>query len=320
MSLVARAQRTSLLGVHDIGEQDLPYESLGEDKQPYDLGNVTAVKELKTALVTLGYYWSDKLARPDPSTETRWSQIDLASEGWEPAAADELAFAIGRLRGAGWQVKEPYAFETPVGPQPTPTGLELIAGAVNQLLGGSPRMAHYEAWRGGVMAPPSVISGPSATDPVTPNYFYGTAFKVAPANVEGGVAAGLQMVRTALTEAWKDAMAPDKDESYRREVEKRIIDMRAERDKLVEIAIANAPPREGKTVVEHVAAEQCTGSGGVWNPSDGTCVFMAQKKDEPSPKNYVPWVVLGLGALGVGYAWWKSRGPSYAPARRGFRG
>jgi hypothetical protein len=320
MSLVARAQKTSLLGVHDLPEHELPYEALGEDRQPYDLNDAVAITQLKAALAALGAYWSDRLARLDPATETRWQHIDVATAAWEPAAADEFAFAVGRLRGAGWQVSGPYAVETPVGPQPTATGLELVAGAVNQLLGGTPRMTHYETWRGGVFAPPSLISGPSPSDPVTAQYFYGAGFKLPPAQVQGGVASGLQLVREALTTAWSDAMLEGQPEAYRASIEKRILEMRSERDKLVEIAIANAPPREGQTVVEHVAQAECLKIGGIWDPSAGSCAITEKQKAESGGTNYAPWILLALGAAGVGYALWKSRQPSYGFARRNNRG
>lgn len=313
VSFVAKAHGASLLGVHGLPESDLPYESLGVVRQPYDLNEPAAAIQLKTALVALGTYWSDRLAKPDPAKETRWTKIDVSTPYWEPEAADELAFAIGRLRGLGWQVPPPYAVETAVGPQPTATGLELIAGAVNDLLGGVPKMTHYESWRGGWVAPPSLISGPSATDPVAPNYTYGPGFKLPPYEVEGGVASGLQLVREALTKAWVDAMTPDKDESYRLDVEARIIDMRAQRNQLVEIAIAGTTPREGNTVVEHVEPEACSKSGGIWDPADLTCTVKA--KEPVAERSYAPWILLGLGAAGVGYALWKSSQRPVSPSR-----
>jgi hypothetical protein len=306
LSIVAKAQGTSILGVHGIEESELPYESLGEDKTPYDLNDPVAIQQVKSALLALGRYWSDRVAREDPAIETRWSWIDPSVPSWDPSTADEFAFAVGRLRGLGWQVSGPYAVETPVGPQPTATGLELIAGAVNDLLGGTPRMTHYEAWRGGWVSPPSVISGPAPSDPVSPCQFYGPAFNLPPYGLTGGLAGALELVRRALTQAWIDAMEPGQNEAYRKAVEQRILEMRGERDRIVEIAIAGEPIREGQTTVEHLAPEACANAGGIWNAVTYSCDPPAPKAPaSPSGTNYAPWVLLALGAGGVAYALWK---------------
>lgn len=139
---------------------------------PFDLNDLDSIIELKLALRALAMHLADPLKNPaDPIIEERWKKIDTTSSyrgGWEGPSADEFVTAISRHAPSSG-ISGPYAqlnaggfgkYGIVGGPFPTAAGLEVIAGAVQTLLGGQPRMSKYLAWRDGVFDPPSTVSGP----------------------------------------------------------------------------------------------------------------------------------------------------------------
>jgi LPXTG-motif cell wall-anchored protein len=161
-----------------------PYLSLGEEpraamSQPFDLNAPGVPLEIKQALVALARVDADPLtAQGDPIRETVWQELVLSGpyqDAWEGAAADEFVTAISRYAPASG-IPGPYVrlgggagkYGIVGGAQPTAAGLEVLAGAIQTKLGGVPSMQRYLAWRGGVFAPPSTISGPPAGAAVLP--------------------------------------------------------------------------------------------------------------------------------------------------------
>lgn len=156
-----------------------PYDrGLGQPETPFNLDDPQAVIELKQALVALAKHGSDPLKNPDPITEEAFKRIIVDgpyASAWEGAAADELVAALSRYAPMSG-IDGPYIqlggsslgkYGIVGGPQPTAQGLEVIAGAVQTELGGSPRMQRYLTWRDGAFEPPSNVSGPPAEAQVT---------------------------------------------------------------------------------------------------------------------------------------------------------
>lgn len=169
-------------------EQASPYiefGSMGQDvasdmDKPFDLNEPGVVLEIKKALVALAQADADPLRNPDdPIQETVWQEIVMTgphAEAWEGAAADELVTAMSRYAPTSGIVG-PYVqlggsqfgkYGIVGGAQPTAAGLEVLAGAVQQRLGGQPVMGSYLKWRGGAFSPPSTVSGPPSTAQVIP--------------------------------------------------------------------------------------------------------------------------------------------------------
>jgi len=314
LKLVKAAHATTLLGYERPAREEMlsPYLQLGADKVPYDLNYPAAMNELKMALFRLGLYHSGLGA-----TEQRWATInrmDVDFPGWDAGAADEFAIAVGRYRGLGWQVSEPYATYTANGPAPTATGLELIAGACRSLLKDFV-MSTYESWRGGQFNPPSVISGPKATDPVTAPQYFGYAYKYVPEGTRADLVQQIAQAEELLKTDWVMAMNSS-DEPTLSVVAAALTAKRAERDRLVDIAISEAPARQGTTTVEHVDQEACSKANGVWNVQGSYCSLPPAKGAIPS---WVWWVAVPAGAAAV-YWYSSTRKGTYArPARRNRR-
>ena len=299
MDMVRRAQQTSLLGNYELPgreEQAAPYVQLGDTSIPYDLDAPGVIAEIKAALVALGQRAADRFQTSDPAIETRYKDILLDEDvpTWDAATADEFAIAIGRYRGWGWQVPGPYAVMTPGGPQPTATGLELIAGAVNELLGGFPRMVRYEQWRSGAFAPPSMVSGPKANAPVRRTSNFGTTFLYSPPDAPGDVLEQVAAADRMLSDAWAGAMQAGS-EQERAVYASTMVLGRSVRDAWVREAIAQTPVREGTTEVEHVDQSACVNLGGQWDAATNECKALepAQAETESS----APWIILAVGGL-----------------------
>lgn len=154
--------------------------AMGSVSVPFELDE-TATIELKMALHALASRASDPLLNPiDPATERSWTRMALSGPfagAWDGPSSDELVTALSRYAKSSG-ISGPYVqlqaggngrYGINGGPQPTPAGLEVIAGAVETILGGAPRMSKYLAWRGGVFAPPSSVSGPGLSSIVIPN-------------------------------------------------------------------------------------------------------------------------------------------------------
>lgn len=173
------------------GERPL-YALSDPSDTPFDLNDAEVIAEIKAALIALARYETDPFrSGADPATEQVWKQIvtegPLAS-AWDGPTSDEFVAAISR-----YATEPVFAIAGPFfqlggssfgrygivgGPQPTAAGLEVLAGAVNEKLGGEPAMKKYLAWRGGVFAPPSQTSGPPATAVVIPNRRHGVAWRL----------------------------------------------------------------------------------------------------------------------------------------------
>lgn len=196
--------------------------ALGEPtEKPFDLNDPEVMAELKRALVALAQYEVDPFRNADPATEMVWKQIVLEgpyADAWDGASADEYITAISRYASEPYfKIVGPYfqlggsrfgRYGIVGGPQPTAAGLEVIAGAVNEKLGGTPKMERYLAWRGGMFAPPSQTSGPPATAVVIPSHKHGPFWQVngyTPIYPEGDptwVAAGAE-IDDSLVNCWQ---------------------------------------------------------------------------------------------------------------------
>lgn len=306
MDLVRRAQAESLMGPYEPvpgPERAAPYVGVGQMQGPYDFSEPVAILEMKAALKALGELAADKFRTSDPAIETRWRDIIAGEPSWDAAAADEFAIAIGRYRGLGVQVPGPYAVDTPGGPQPTATGLELIAGAVNDLLGGSPRMLNYESWRGGSFAPPSIVSGPAADTPVIHTDYFGTDFRLPPADTRPDVLEQIVAANGMITDAQKDAMfnRPAESEQVRAQKAADMMLGRSIRDAWIAEALAESEvtgETHELTVPEKERA--CIDLGGQWNGE--SCVT----PPEPAPSTSSPaspaasrGALVALGSLGL---------------------
>lgn len=302
MDWVSRMQQRSLLAGYERPvreEQASPYIQLGDTSIPYDLNQPGVVRELKLALRKLGELSADSHRTSDPAIETRWQDIVVDEEvpSWDAATADEFAIAVGRYRGWGWQVPEPYARSTPGGPQPTASGLELIAGAVNELLGGHPRMVIYEQWREGTFEPPSVISGPPANAAVIDVSYFGPAYMATPAGTAQDIVMQINEAERMLTEAHAGAMVAS-NENERAHYAAMMLLARSIRDAWVRTAQAQAPIRTGETTVDPVAPDACAKLGGSYDPATGSCHRVETASSKPS--SATPWIVLAVGGLLVG--------------------
>lgn len=169
-----------VIGGPGCGEISAFASGLGQaSSQPYDLNVPEHVIELKLALFELAKRDADSFRNPDdPIKERRYKDMILDGRyaaSWDGATADEFVMAISRYQGDS-SLSGPFMqiggsrFGAGIvgGPQPTAQGLEVIAGAVEQRLGGTPKMSNYLGWRGGAIPPPSSISGPDENAVVTP--------------------------------------------------------------------------------------------------------------------------------------------------------
>jgi hypothetical protein len=292
---------------------------LSGDRPPYVLDSA-AIGELKLALYALAAFEADPSVRPDdPATEQSWKRMDLSPQqigAWDPDSAHEFALAVSRYKGYGVVVPGPWTRLLPgpqAGPQPTATGLELIAGAVNKLLGGVNRMTKYEAWRGGSMPPDlgagSLASGPSSPDiAIVYTYDFGARIvdgmpvpnvPMAPPDVLAGqpiLAKQIEEAEVFQRTAWnqaKDAKAncgleaigdPCQTGEQARDYWSWTMDLRRQqRDALVMKAVALSKTRwVGTTVPDKLAEMSCTSMGGTWAQRGAGGVCLAKDKRAPT--------------------------------------
>jgi hypothetical protein len=299
IDIVRRAHQTSLLGALD-GEA--PYQDLGGvNRAPYDLNAPGNIAEVKDVLRALG-----AKASSEGADETRYQAIRDDAGGlptWDPASADELVLTLGRYRDVQWLsatgIEEPWWVQTPVGPQPTATGLEMLAGAAGYVLG-QPMMPGYLAWRGGYLTPPSRVSGPSATDPVIPVSYYGPDFIYTPPGAPEPHASGIASVEAGLLADWSSAAAGT-NAAERVALAASMVARRALREALIRAAIAVMPPREGSTSVEHVDEQACAKASGTWDAATGTCTVPGGT----SKSSFWLWLIgMNVGMAGV---YWLTR-------------
>lgn len=292
-----------------------PYVAFGADLPPYDLGAQGAVAEVKRALRALGELHADPLRNPpgtDIATETTWKAITLHDDLWDDVAAEEFLLAVSRYRGLGWQVPEPYAQlgEPGAAPQPTIGGLELIAGAVHDRLGGSPPMVRYEQWReaGCVVCfdPPSAMSRPPATTPVFRTKQI-PLVHTPPADAPKDLLAKVVAADAAQQSLWLQATMAET-EAARAKFAVAMQAARVARAVAVQAAVDAAPERTGVTLLDE-AFRQCVAKRWIWDPYEKKCsppVVAAAKPPHRSSGGL--WVALGLlAAGGVGVALWRQK-------------
>lgn len=234
-------------------------DALGDTSQPFDLRSPAAVLELKHALVALAQHGSDPLKVSDPIQEDRWKRIQLTgpgAAGWEGPAADELVAAISRHAKASG-IAPPYIqlggssfgkYGIVGGPQPTAHGLEVIAGAVQTLLGGAPQMTQYLAWRDGTFKPPSSVSKPpenAQVNLVEWSHPYWDQESYTPAWPEGDpiYVKAAEQLDDALVACWQQLaeMTDATEEQRRLAIDECILPVRAQRHEAVLLANKGAP-------------------------------------------------------------------------------
>jgi len=310
LAWIARMQHEQILGLggetYTYGQirHALPYSGLGADLAPYDLNAPGAVAEVKRSLRSLAEAESDpfKKCPIEVVTETTWKDL-TDDDVWDEAAAEEMLLAASRYRGMGWQVPPPYVQqgEPGGGPQPSVNGLELIAGAANQRLGGSTKMKLYEAWRKAgctfqatCFDPPSAVSRPASETAVTRTLVTGPR-KVAPPTATDDYQAAIKAADDYQQALWMQAAeAPNETERLRLAL---FMKQAAQaRDAVVDAAAAAAPVRTGTTTVDD-ANRKCQDAGGKYDVATGICT--GAKKKEPSQAG----LYIGVGLAAVALFW-----------------
>lgn len=284
LSIISQAQSSALFGFGS------PYGLSGADTS-YDFAAPGAVAEVKRALKALAKAGADPLgpANADKVTETVWQGLD-ETDVWDLIAAEEMLLFVSRFKNRfmGVNSNVPY-MQTgiyPGGPQPTVNGLELLAGTVNERLLGVPKLALYEAWRGGVFAPPSVISRPAVNTPVTPT-FNVQPNVTAPVDATQEAKAAVALADAALVSAWQ-----------------RALDVQTEQERAGSAAEMNSAAVYRASAVTNAAATsmsnqalsaQCATDGGKWDAPLQTCRM---------PKPAVPVEPVAVASVAGGSAPW----------------
>jgi hypothetical protein len=328
VKLIRKAQSESLFGFSGEMEQaHSPYmSSFGATDTPYDLGAPGAITEIKRALKALGNMGASMVAPDfDRILETAWQKIQ-ENDVWDEASALEFLFFVSRYKnetilGTPWAV-EPFYIpgEYPSPPQPSVMGLELLASAVNDRLKGVPEMTLYQAWRGGMLKPPAIVSAPSKDTPVkqTSKYEPSTTAPMDATEAQKGLIRAADDGRVA---AWFKAVQASN------ENDRKIVQVEADGAfKARAKAIADA----GKSSPANVSlAEQCAKDGGKWDAAKLTCVMPhpappapgpgpEKPEDKPSGEggSALPWV-LAAGVLGVAaYLLFVPNGPRSTQRKR----
>ena len=261
-----------------------PYalRALGEGEVPYDLNTPGAVKEIKDVLIALGKQQADPIANPsDPQIEKIYSFIDTSpgfEDAWDGATADALVLAIGRYKDLAGFMFSPGSFaqlqpqtdefgnETIVGgPQPTVSGLEVLAQAARKLLHDSPQLDHYVAWRGGSLTNPfssppkqNVVSSTKlgrAWDP----HGWTVAWRKGPvATANPDLVGKLDLTEESLRTSWNAAQLETSEQARKARADALSSD-RLARDAIVRQLNAGA--------TEPTCSEQS-----VWSAKDGACM------------------------------------------------
>lgn len=249
----------------------------------YDLNQPGRVQEIKDVLFALAKKKSDTLQTgPDElQTEETWKHMKRSGrfvDAWDGPTADAFVLAIGRYKDlAGYTFSAPAFSQLLVefqggktgvigGPQPTVSGLETLAQASRQLLGGTPQLTQYLAWRGGDLSsvfdtPPDVKVFPALkAGPIYDKRGWTLAWREGPAaKSDPGLLADLDLVEESLSNNWNMAQN-SKDEKDRQERADSIVSNRATRDTIVRSLNKGAPPRE------------CGDMNLKWSWEEGKCV------------------------------------------------
>jgi len=321
---ILRAQRASLFG---LGNAIYSGPGLGADLPAYDLGAPGVIRELKRALVALASAESDpfKKSAADVATEQTWKLI-TDDDSWDGPAAEEFLLAISRYRPHAiidaLHISEPYVQQGLPGgpPQPVVNGLELIAGAVRQKIGGVPAMVKYEAWRAQgctfqatCFAPPSTISKPPDATPVLLTQ---RGVRIVPSANADPAQLGLVAALDAQQQAvWKFAMAAT-NEQQRAQLASSMVSARTTRDAAALAAGGVVPPQPpqpvqpGPPVVVTPAETACVTAGGFWDPSKLACTMQsappAPAPEPPPSQASLAGPIAILAVLGLGY-WWATK-------------
>jgi hypothetical protein len=290
----------------------------GDTSKPFDLNAPGVVVEIKKALVALAQADADPLRNPDdPIQETVWQHIVLQgphADAWEGAAADELVTAMSRyapttgLQGPFVQLGGSKFGKYGIvgGAQPTAQGLEVLAGAVQQRLGGQPAMTKYLAWRGGAFAPPSTVSGPPANAQVIPSGRHGAFWDPSGYTpLWDGAPDNLKQAVTQLDEsliACIQQQADLKTEGQRLiGINDCLLPTRASRHQAVLLANEGAPPPECPAGHSYDAAQgRCVEDTGIVDlppPSMADCV-KAYMEIEGKSRAEAEAICMGPGASG----------------------
>jgi hypothetical protein len=256
-----------------------PYISLSGVETPYDLNVPGAVLEIKKALVALAIWGSDPNLNPDdPIQEQVWQGIQL-DDSWDASVADELVLAMGRYKNLFGDNHVQQGGSPPTnmvgGLQPTAAGLECLAGAVEEKLGGYPKMEKYLNWRGGAWDPPSWTSGPADNAQVIPSTNRGgmaSTLDYVPLSpeVSGEQKNAVLVLDRQLSEAWKMLLNAE-NETQRAQIVNAIKGVRLIRNTAVLTINASVPPRQGTTIVESGGKYACEKSGGTYDTNTGNC-------------------------------------------------
>lgn len=324
-----------------------PARALGQPGEtPFDLSDPDAVLELKQALYQLALLDADPLRNPvDRIREEAYKRMAMTgryASSWDGPSADEFVMAVSRyapdsgLTGPfmtlGGSRFGKYGIVG--GPQPTAAGLELIAGAVEERLGGYPRMSRYLAWRGGVFDPPSETSGPGADAVVLPIQRHGAAWQRDGYTVvdhDEGVPVWVAQVAEydeALVECWHKASTLATDESSRWTYYRAcMLPLREQRHEAAKRANANMPEPDCPAGYDYDRARaECVKLPDVPSPetdqsrciadamkagmsrrqAENKCLLPGQKGPIERAKSAAPALAVGA-AIGLGVWWWTSK-------------
>lgn len=285
LGLVARAQSYHLRGVGDATHA--AYGLGGTVSPSYDFSAPGAVSEVKKALSALA------------QKETVAAQPLLDDDVWDDAAAIEFALFVGRHRSKmPWALTDPFVVDAPYPskPQPTVWGLELLAGAVNTELDQTFKMSTYEAWRGGVYAPPSVISRPPQSAGLRPTYNF-APHTFLPSGTSSDLAAGVGMFDTMLKALIGRALVLT-NEADRTNLKNVFLTTSQEREAAVAATVASSD-------FAAQAAADCAAAGGTWFSDTQLCAMQRAPIAPPAvtdpggatdPSTMGAIILLGLGA------------------------
>jgi len=238
-----------------------------EAQRVYDLNQPGRVKEIKDVLYHLSKLKSDSLQTPaeELQTEDTWKHMRRSgqhADAWDGATADAFVLAIGRYKDlAGYLLSPPPMSQLLIefqggktgvigGPQPTIAGMEMLAQAARQLLGGAPQLSQYVQWRGGDLSslldlPPDAKVFPVLkAGPIYDARGWTLAWRDGPvAQANPQLVDELDLVEDSIQANWR--MAQDEpDEKGREERASSLISNRATRDQIVREMNKGAPPRD----------------------------------------------------------------------------
>ena len=265
-------------------EGDYDLLPVGQDKIPiYDLNQPGRVKEIKDVLFELAKKKSDSLQTisEDLQTEDSWKHMRRTgkhADAWDGPTADAYVLAIGRYKDMAGYLLEPPPFsqllvefqggKTGVigGPQPTIAGLEMLAQASRQVLGGTPQLSQYVEWRGGDLSslfdiPPDAKVFPALqAGPIYDKRGWTLAWRDGPvAQNNPQLIDELEIVEGSLEANWRMAQL-EPDEKGRQERANSIRGNRSTRDSIVRQLNKGAPPKD------------CADINLEWSWEQGQCV------------------------------------------------